>query len=137
HGQVIEADRLRLSVIQDPCVPRDSQGTSNLIVGVVITLLDDNANSICVKPCQLITEKHCDLHVRAIVVIKVPRKYNEGNLLFDAEVDHALEGVTGRPAHSLDLHGILQGEGPERAVQMNVSSVNEFHTSPSSCGTPM
>ncbi len=39
----------------------------------------------------------------------------------------ALEGVARRSAHPRDLRGILQGEGLERAVQMNIGCVNEFH----------
>jgi len=127
HWQIVEADRLWLSVTQYPCVPRQIQGAGNLVVGVVITLLDDDANSLFFEPCKLITEKHRDLHIRAIVVIEITRKYNERDLLLDAQIDHALEGVAGRSTHSRDLRDILQGERLKGAVQMNIGCVNEFH----------
>jgi hypothetical protein len=64
------------------------------------------------------------------VVIEITRKHDEGNLLLNAEINHALKGVAGRSPHSRNLRDILKSEGLEGAIQVNIGCVNKFHIIP-------
>ncbi len=98
----------------------------------MIAFDDDDANSLLLQPLQLAAKEHGDLHVRAIVVIEVSGEQKQRHLLFDAQINHALEGLTGGPPHALDLARFLTRQRQQRAVQMEIRSVNEFHPAPAS-----
>jgi hypothetical protein len=48
--------------------------------------------------------------------------------LFDAQIDHALEGLARGASYSLKLAGILTRQFPERAVQVEICGMNKFHS---------
>lgn len=128
--QVVEQDCFRLPLAQDPGIAGEFQCAGNPVIRIVISFLDHDPDSLRVQPGKLIPEKYGNLHVWVIAIIEISGKNQEGSLLFDAEIDQALEGITGCPPHPIDLGSILKGEGSERTVQMNVGSMNELQSAP-------
>src|SRR5258708_33190227 len=98
----------------------------------MIAFDDDDANSLLLQPVELGAKEHRDLHVRTIVVIEVSGEHQQRHLLFDAQTNQALEGLAGGAPHALDLARTLTRQCQQRAVQMEIRSVNEFHPAPAS-----
>src|ERR1019366_1671635 len=96
------------------CVSRQRERACDPVVGVVVSLGDDNANSFLIKPAQLIAKEYRDLHIRRIVVVKVASKKNKRHLLVDREVDQFFEGLATGATHARNLGLVTQDEGLQR-----------------------
>ena len=122
-----EDEGLRRFLVQDGCVFRKIQGTRDFVGGIVVSLGDHDPDSLLVQAPQLIAQEKGDLHIGIVLVVQVSGEDQEGDPLFDGQVDQPFKGVPCCPPDTIELLFFPKGQIKKGTVQMNIGRMQEFH----------
>src|SRR5262249_1317463 len=102
---------------------RDSAGR------VMITACENDGDSKLIQAGHLSDEIKTCAGVAPIAVIEIARKKHECNMLGDGKIDELRERSSRCPPDSVDRGAFVRIEAEQRAVEMDVSRVDESHYS--------
>ena len=92
---------------------------------IVIAANDEDPDTCLVQAMKLIGEIACRLHRRLIAVIEIAREEERIDLLGEAQIDDAGEGLARRVSDQIGKLGIAQRERLNRRIQMNIGRMHE------------
>ena len=112
---------------KDRHVFRQRQLAADLAFGVVVAVDHINGNVALAQPRHLLDEEQPGIEVAPVAVIDIAGDNDEIDRFGLRQIDHPLQGPARRPAQQIDRRAIIGRKADQRAVEMDIGGVDEFH----------
>lgn len=120
-----QPDGLSLTRRKHADIGRQCELAGDLAFGVVIAMEQEDGDLGVRQPAHLLHEEESGLVVTPIAVIEVAGDDHEVDFVLGRLTDEVLERGARRGANSFGCRALLSGESLQRAVEMDVASVDK------------